>query len=72
MIDGFHRALKAELELLSHRRQAEIINLSGDSVEQIALSHRYSVGYLRALNDVVDLCEQVEDRLYRKNQKDVA
>ena len=66
ILDGFHRALKEEITALSTRRMVEIINLGGDSVEQIALSHRYSTGYLRALNDVLTLCEQVEEKMYKK------
>ena len=67
IIDGFHKALREELEKLVQREYLHMVTLVGDSVEQIALSHRYSQGFVRALTDVSTLCEQVENKLYKRD-----
>jgi hypothetical protein len=66
MQDGFHRALKEELEKLIQREYSAMINISGDTAEQIAMLHRYSTGYVRAIDDVKTICQQVEDKMYKR------
>lgn len=66
ILDGFHRSLREEVDKLIQREYQHMISQSGDSVEQIALSHRYSQGFVRALEDVLTVCEQVENKLYKK------
>ena len=67
IIDGFHKALREEVDRLIQREYSHMISIVGDSVEQIALSHRYSQGFVRALTDVLTLCEQVENKLYKRD-----
>jgi hypothetical protein len=69
MIDRFHRALRERLDELVKRKQDELLLASGDTLEQIGLRYRETISYLRALNDVIDVAQAVEDKIYNPEKR---
>ena len=52
----FHSLLKVKLLALQERRAAEL--MSGNAVDYAA--YKAEVGYLNAITDVINLCEETE------------
>ena len=63
MQDAFHAALRRRIEDVIAEHAAVVTNGTPASMEE----YRRHVGYLRAMRDVLELCNEIEQRLYADN-----
>lgn len=61
--DGFHAALKRKIEEQISYRRDQICSGAAGSFED----YRNRVGYLQAMNDIIEHCIDVESKLYNDN-----
>jgi hypothetical protein len=65
LIDPFHRALHSRLsEDIANRTHALVTGAAASHDE-----YRYQVGYLEALNRVLEACQELENERYGENRK---
>lgn len=61
--DAFHASLLRKIEEQISFRRDQICSGAAASFED----YRNRVGYLQAMNDIIEICKDVESRLYNDN-----
>lgn len=68
LIDPFHRTLYAKLIEQLERRTAELATGSAATIlgdtQTVAEKYAAQVGYIKALHDVLEVCEELERERY--------
>lgn len=74
LIDQFHRAIYAKLSEEISRRMIQLAEGSAKTIQgsdaTVAEKYAAQVSYIEALNDVLDMCQQIENDIYGTKKPD--